>query len=360
MTLTDKQLETILKNPEEAAEFYNLTYVYDDQLTIERRKHGKGFRYFQNGEAISSKAIIKRIKTLVIPPAWTDVRITDLENGHLQVVGRDEKNRKVYRYHDLWTAFRNQTKFLKMSAFGNSLPKLRKQVEKDLKLTEMSRDKVLAIVITLLEETHIRIGNEYYAKKNKTYGLSTLRTKHVEHLGDKLSFHFVGKKSKEHNVTIEDDKLIELVNQCEEIPGWELFQYYDDDGSKQSLDSGLINEYIQRISGELFTAKDFRTWSASKIFFESLRDIGYTDDEKDNKSNIITAYDEAANALGNTRSVCRTYYVHPMLNESYENGKIVPYFKRLDKKTKSKKYMSQTEEVILDMISDYELNLEAN
>ena len=358
MTLTEKQLQSILQDPEKAAEFYNLSYVYDDQLTIERRKHGKGYRYFQNGVAISKTDIIKRIKALVIPPAWSHVRITDLQNGHLQVVGRDDKNRKVYRYHDLWTVFRNQTKFLKMVAFGNSLPKLRKQVMTDLKQKEMTKDKVLAIVLRLLEETHIRVGNDYYARRNKTYGLSTLRTKHVEHNGKQVSFHFVGKKSKEHNVTIEDQKLVDLVNQCEEIPGWELFQYYDDNGIKQSVDSGLINDYIQRISGELFTAKDFRTWSASKIFFETLRGIGFTEDEKENKSNRITAFDETAKALGNTRSVCREYYVHPLLNTSYEDGSIQQYFETLESKTSSSKYLSQTEEVLLDVIGDYELTLD--
>lgn len=361
MTLTDKQLEAILKDPEKAAQFYNLTYVYDNQLTIDRRKHGKGFRYFQNDKPVTKKDLINRIKSLVIPPAWTDVRITDLENGHLQVVGRDEKHRKVYKYHDLWTAFRNQTKFLKMSSFGNSLPLLRKQVEKDLQQEHLTKSKVLAIVITLLEETHIRIGNYYYAKNNNTYGLSTLRTKHVEHIKDSIQFHFIGKKNKEHQIKITDDSLIELVNQCEEIPGWELFQYFDEDGTKQRLDSGDINTYIKELSGELFTAKDFRTWSASKIFFETLRDEPYAEDENENKSLRLKAYDKTAEALGNTRSVCREYYVHPMLNDSYKDGSIKPYFSKLKKMKKSSiKHLSQTEEVLLEMISDYEISLEEN
>ena len=218
---------------------------------------------------------------MVIPPNWKNVRICHLENGHLQVIGFDDKNRKQYLYHPSWSKIRNQTKFFKMAAFGKVLPKIRRQVDQDLDLPGMTKRKVLALIIRLMEETHIRIGNEYYARNNKTYGLSTLRTRHVKTYGNKLKFDFVGKKGKEHSVTLENKKLVKLVNQCEELPGWELFKYYDESGNKQIIDSGMINEYIQEISGSLFSAKDFRTWSATKIFFETLKELGYTAKEKE-------------------------------------------------------------------------------
>jgi len=294
----------------------------------------------------------------VIPPGWKDVKITHLAKGHLQAVGRDEKNRKQYLYHPLWSKIRNVTKFFKMAAFGKILPKIRKQVEKDLDAPGMTKAKVLALVVRLMEETHIRIGNDYYARKNKTYGLSTFRTRHVKVSNNRVKFEFIGKKGKEQSVNIRNRKLIKLINQCEEIPGWELFKFYDENGEKQSIDSGMINDYIREISEEIFSAKDFRTWSATKIFFETLCELGYTEDEKQNKKNILTAFDAAATGLGNTRVVCRNYYVHPQVVESYENGTIEPYFKKIkDDQQKDYTSLSDTEKVILKLIQDYEIDL---
>ncbi len=294
----------------------------------------------------------------MIPPGWKDVKITHLAKGHLQAVGRDEKNRKQYLYHPLWSKIRNVTKFFKMAAFGKILPKIRKQVEKDLDAPGMTKAKVLALVVRLMEETHIRIGNDYYARKNKTYGLSTFRTRHVKVSNNRVKFEFIGKKGKEQSVNIRNRKLIKLINQCEEIPGWELFKFYDENGEKQSIDSGMINDYIREISEEIFSAKDFRTWSATKIFFETLCELGYTEDEKQNKKNILTAFDAAATGLGNTRVVCRNYYVHPQVVESYENGTIEPYFKKIkDDQQKDYTSLSDTEKVILKLIQDYEIDL---
>ncbi len=319
---------------------------------------GRGFTYKEDGKKVKDKDTLDRINKLVIPPGWKNVRICKLPKGHLQAVGRDEKGRKQYIYHPLWSKIRNQTKFFKMSSFGKTLPKIRKRVEEDIDASSMNRKKVLALVIRLMEETHIRIGNAYYAKENKTYGLSTLRTRHVKTSRNKIKFEFVGKKGKEHSVTLENKKLIKLVNQCEELPGWELFKFYDESGNKQAIDSGMINEYIHEISGKQFSAKDFRTWSASKIFFETLYETGYTEDEKENKKNILTAFDAAATGLGNTRTVCRQYYVHPVLVESYESGEIVPYFKKV-KNTNEKNYasLSGPEKVMLEMISTYEIEI---
>ena len=356
MTISEENLEELLTSPEEAARLADLIYVKDEHLTIYRKKNKKGFTYDKNGKPVKAKKIIERINKLVIPPGWEDVRIAEPPNGHLQAVGRDDKNRKVYLYHDTWNKLRNETKFFKMAAFANVLPQIRKQVDKDLDSEEMSRRKVLALVIRLMEETHIRVGNVCYAKRNKTYGLSTLRMRHVKTSESGMRFKFVGKKGKEHDIPITDDKLVELVNNCEEIPGWELFQFYDENGHKDAVDSGMINDYIHAISGDLFSAKDFRTWGATKIFFESLRDLGYEEDENINAKNILKAYDAAAAGLGNTRDVCRNYYVHPAVVEAYQDGSIVPFFEKVEKiRLKKNDLLSQTEKVITEMLANYQV-----
>lgn len=359
MVIKQPQVTKILKNPVEAARIANLIYVTDNKLTIRRHKHGRGFYYTKDGEKILDKKSIKRFKSLVIPPAWKKVKITHLDNGHLQVVGRDEKNRKQYRYHPSWSEIKNKTKFFKMIAFGNVLPTIRTQIEKDLKLKTMTKRKCLALVLKLMEETHIRIGNEYYAKKNKTYGISTMRTKHLDILDNAIQFEFVGKKGKKHVIKIKSKKLRKLVMQCEEIPGWELFQYYDEDGKHHSVDSGMVNDYIHELSGDLFSAKDFRTWAASKLFFESLYEIGLPSSKKEAASNILTAYDKAAEGLGNTRSVCKNYYVHPILPEKYKDGTIEFYLKKLNHEDgiKSIDHFSPTETVLLQMLSQFEIVL---
>ena len=361
MSISSEEASRILTNPPKAASLANLVYTSEEKLCVVRKKIGRGFAYFKNGEKVTDPLEIERYKKMVIPPNWKNVRICDLQQGHLQVVGRDDKNRKQYIYHPSWSKLRNETKFFKMTAFGKILPKIRKQVEKDLDLPELNKRKVLALVIRLMEETHIRIGNDYYAKNNKTYGLSTLRTRHVETFGNRLKFNFTGKRGKNHSVTVRNKKLIKLVNKCEEIPGWELFKFYDENGEKHSIDSGMINEYIQEITGNIFSAKDFRTWSATKIFFETLKDLGYAEDEKQNKKIIITAYDAVAKGLGNTRAVCRSYYVHPQVVELYENGGIVPFFEKIKNETETNyTALSEIEKVMLKMISGYEIDVEAS
>ncbi len=358
MTLSQDDIITLIKDPQEAVKLANLTYVRENHFSIHRKKIGRGFAYYKKDEKISDPKTIDRIKKLVIPPGWRNVRISHLQTGHIQVVGRDEKERKQYIYHPVWSKIRNQTKFFKMAAFGKTLPKIRKQVDKDMDLEGMPQRKVLALVIRLMEETHIRIGNHYYAKQNKTYGLSTFRTKHVKTFKNGLKFEFVGKKGKEHSISVENRKLVDLINQCEEIPGWELFKFYNENGEKQSVDSGMINEYIHEISGDMFSAKDFRTWSATKIFFETLRELGYSEEEKENKKNILQAFDSAAEGLGNTRTVCRSYYVHPKVVETYENGKILPYFRKIkDEKESGYTELSETEKAILQLIKDYKIDL---
>ncbi len=360
MVIKAPQVTKILKDPVAAAKLANLVYVTENKLTITRHKHGRGFYYTRNGKKILDKKSIKRFKSLVIPPAWQDVKITHLQNGHLQVVGRDEKKRKQYRYHPSWSEIKNKTKFFKMSAFGNVLPKIRAQIEADLSLKKMTKRKCLALVLKLMEETHIRIGNEYYAKKNKTYGLSTMRTKHLDISAKEIMFEFIGKKGKMHQISITDKALRKLVMQCEEIPGWELFQYYDENGKHHSIDSGMVNDYIHEVSGDLFSAKDFRTWAASKLFFEFLYEAGMPTTKKDLKNTILSAYDKAAEGLENTRTVCREYYVHPILPQKFEDGSIEFYLKKLnhEEDIASIPHFSVTETVLLQMLSEYQIVLD--
>ncbi len=358
MTLTSNEIDDLINDPEQAASIANLIYISEANLSVARKKSGRGYTYNRNGKKILAGRELDRYKSLVIPPAWRNVRISHLANGHLQVVGLDEKSRKQYMYHPTWSELRNKTKFFKMISFGKALPKIRKKVDEDLDQSEMNERKILALVLRLMEETHIRVGNEYYARKNKTYGLSTLRTRHVKTSKSNLKFEFVGKKGKEHSITITNKKLIKLVNQCEEIPGWELFKFYNEFGEKQRVDSAMINNYIQEISGETFTAKDFRTWAASKIFFETLFEIGYKEDEKENSKAVLTAIDATADGLGNTRSVCRSYYIHPFIIENYQNGNIVPYFTKIKSIfNKSNTSLSSSEKVLLKMISEYQIVL---
>ena len=360
MVLTAEEVTSLLNNPDKAAEMANLRYVSEDQLCIERKRTSKSFKFLKNGEPLSDKEEVERIKKLVIPPAWENVKICPFPNGHLQVTGIDARSRKQYIYHPGWTEIRNQTKFYKMAAFGKMLPKIRKQVDEDLDLKGMPQRKVIALVIRLMEETHIRIGNDCYAKQNKSYGLSTLRSRHVKISKGKMKFSFIGKKGKEHSISVRNKKLIRLVNRCEELPGWEVFKYIDENGEKKTIDSGMVNRYIQEITGELFSAKDFRTWGGTKVFFEKLMDMEYSDQEKNIKANIITAFDTAAEALGNTRSVCRSSYVHPKVVDLYESGEILPYFQKVARKRTSKPNLSKSEEVLLELLQDFEIEIKGS
>ena len=355
MTLTPEQIKEALSTPEMAAHLADLIYIQDEHLNIYRKKHGRGFTYLiDNKERVSDKKQLDRIKALVIPPGWKDVRISNLENGHLQSVGRDDQGRKVYRYHDLWSVLRNQTKFFKMTAFANALPKIRKRLSKDLELPGMPLDKCLAIVLSVMDSTHIRVGNAYYAKKNKTFGLSTLRTRHVEETGEGISFHFKGKKGVQQTKNIIEEELIELIHQCEEIPGWELFQYYDDKGGHHGIDSGMINDYIHEIAGEIFSAKDFRTWGASTTFFEKIIELPVPDTVKQRDKYILEAYDAASEELGNTRNVCRQYYVHPEIPNVYADEDFDRYRKKASQ-YKEKNMMTPTERCVQEIIQNFEI-----
>jgi DNA topoisomerase-1 len=346
-------LMQLLSEPETVIEQLDLEYVDEKSFPIARKRRGGGFTYLKNGDRLNEGKMLQRIKALVIPPAWKDVRISEKSNGHLQVVGFDDRGRKQYLYHPMWTKIRNQTKFYKMNSFGKQLPSIRKKVQRDLRQKGWPKSKVLALVIRLMEVTHIRIGGAQYARENNSYGLATLRKKHLKRNGKHLVFEFEGKKGIRHQVDLEHEKLVKLINQCEEIPGWELFQYFEKNGEKCTIDSGMVNEYIHDISGEYYTAKDFRTWSGSLIFFEEMRQLTGANGEDDPEVHIKAARARVAEALGNSRSICRKYYVHPALIRAGEDGSLAKVSDKLPK-GRSTKYFSTSEKAMLSLLRKYQ------
>jgi DNA topoisomerase-1 len=305
----------------EAAKAAGLRYVTDRSPGIRRRRVGKGFVYFGvDGQRITDAETLRRIRALVIPPAWTDVWICPSESGHIQVTARDARGRKQYRYHPRYREIRDETKFDRLLAFSRQLPAIRARVERDLKLTGLPREKVLATVVRLLEATSIRVGNDEYARTNRSYGLTTLRSDHVEVSGSKLRFEFRGKSGKDHSVEVTDARVAHIVQRCQSLPGEELFQYVDEEGRRQTVDSGDINSYLRETSGADITAKDFRTWAGTVIAARALTEIGAAHTEREKKRNILQALDLVAERLGNTRTVCRKYYVHPSLLTAYQRG----------------------------------------
>ena len=309
----------------EAAQAAGLRYVTDASPGIRRQRRGRGFAYTRpDGAPLRDRAELDRIRKLVIPPRWTDVWICPSPVGHLQVTARDARGRKQYRYHTRYRAVRDETKFGRMVEFSEMLPAIRERVERDISLTTLSREKVLATVVWLLEKTLIRVGSDEYARDNGSFGLTTLRRRHVEVNGATLRFEFRGKSGVPHSVALTDRRIARIVQRCQELPGQELFQYLDDDGRRQSVDAGDINQYLREIAGRQVTAKDFRTWAGTMLAAAALRDIGPFSAEKEANANIVRAIDQVAKRLGNTRAVCRKYYVHPALLEAYLDGFSLP------------------------------------
>ncbi|MFL9830891.1 DNA topoisomerase IB [Flavobacterium sp. ST-87] len=345
--------QQLITEPENIVSQYNLVYAQEEDFLIIRKKQGKGFCYLKNNTPLKKKTDLKRIKDLVIPPMWENVKISCIKNSHLQAVGRDNKNRKQYLYHEDWKRIRNNTKFYKMYSFGKKLPLIRKQVDKDLEKKGWPKEKVVALIIRLMEETHIRIGNSYYEKTNRTYGLTTLRKRHINIYKDKMRIEFVGKKGKEHSITIRNKKLIRLVNRCEELPGWELFKFIDENGERKIIKSNHINEYLQAICGKIFTAKDFRTWSASLSFFNTLSELDKAETEKEIKENILKGYEMTASALGNTKTVCRKYYIHPIIVQAYQDKQLYKSFDRIKNNSNVNPYFSPSEKEILKLFKTY-------
>ncbi|WP_144282129.1 DNA topoisomerase IB [Chryseobacterium echinoideorum] len=329
--LKPSKIIKIMKDPVASAKAVNLIYTSDAETAgIIRKKRGKKFQYFKDGEKIKNKEEITRINKLVIPPAWENVWICALDNGHLQATGLDARKRKQYRYHPLWSALRNHTKFYRMLQFGYALPEIRLHLEKDLALRNFEKRKILALIVSLMQRTNIRIGNNIYEKLYGSFGLTTLKGKHVKIEGQKIRFSFKGKKGVMHDVSLKSKRLAKLIMKCKEIPGKELFQYLDKEGNRHTIDSGMVNEYIKEISGEDFTAKDFRTWSGTVNALIAFKEIGYAENNKEYKKKVKEALEIVAEHLGNTSTVCRKYYVHPLVINLYENNTIKKYLDELE------------------------------
>jgi len=319
----DTETQSVV-DPRDAAESAGLRYVSDEQPGIRRRKAGKGFTYVKpGGSKVSDEATLKRIKTLAVPPAWTDVWICPHANGHIQATGRDAKGRKQYRYHARFREVRDGTKYEHMMAFAQALPAIRAKLKEHMALRGLPREKVLATVVHLLESTLIRVGNDDYVKQNKSYGLTTLRNKHVKVDGSELRFEFKGKSGKTWNLQVKDRRIAKIVRACQELPGQDLFQYIDEDGVQRDVTSADVNAYLKEITGKDVTAKDFRTWAGTVLAALALKEFETFDTQAKAKKNVRAAIERVASKLGNTPTICRKCYVHPEIMSSYVEGSLL-------------------------------------
>lgn len=352
--LSHKEFLKIDRDYSKTAKLADLTYVNDGEEGIHRLKKGNGFTYTYKNKPVKDEATLARIKKLAIPPAWTAVWICANPEGHIQATGVDAKGRKQYRYHSQWHTLRNETKFHHLYEFGKLLPSIRLRLEEDLAHKTLDEAKVLATVVSLMERTYIRIGNDGYEKLYGSYGLTTLKDGHVKVTGSTVKFSFKGKKGVYHNITLNNAKLARLVQRCKEIPGKELFQYYDADGHAHPIDSGMINRYLKEASGGEFTAKDFRTWAGTLNVLRAFCGMDEPETESDCKKNILSALDEVSEKLGNTRTVCKKYYVHPGIIKLYEDKALSKYTKELDKIEKADKLtgLASEERVLMKILSD--------
>ncbi|CAN5295229.1 DNA topoisomerase IB [soil metagenome] len=352
-----KRLEKIGRDPKITAKAVGLRYIADSTPGYTRKKSGKGWSYYDaDGSLVKDKTLIQRFNKLVIPPAYTNVWISPQENGHLQFTGNDAAGRKQYRYHAEWNKIRNQSKYHRLQTFAVHLPTIRKQVDKDLSRPNLDHDKVVALVVRLMELTSIRVGNESYKKLYGSFGLTTLMDRHVKIEGDSMKFEFKGKKGVYHKVALQSRKLSRLVKQCRDIPGKELFQFYNAEGQRCTIGSGDVNSYLKNITGEDFTAKDFRTWSGSVSALYAFKQAGEFETVTECRKKIVSVLDEVALNLGNTRTVCKKYYVHPTVIKSYEEGAIFKYLKELDddKDIKASE-LNMAEKVLLDILENEKL-----
>lgn len=338
------------KNYQQAARIISLQHITDSAEGIQRIKKGRSFRYMFNGKEIKKSATLNRIKKLAIPPSWSDVWISPIENSHLQATGHDLRGRKQYRYHADWNELRNETKFHRLYEFGKALPKLRKKIRKDILSRELTEKRVLATVIQLMEHTHIRVGNSDYEKLYGSYGLTTLKDKHATVEKDKILFSFKGKKGVMHEVRIKNKTLARIVKQCRDIPGKELFQYYLPDGKRKSIDSGMVNTYIRENTGGDFSTKDFRTWAGTLCALESFSKMGNGIPGTDIKKNIILMLDEVSTRLGNTRNICKKYYVHPSVISLYEENKLISYTGKWNSHKITSPGLSKEEKILMEIL----------
>jgi DNA topoisomerase I len=308
-------------DPVDSARTAGLRYVSDLAPGIRRKRRGSGFFYLDaSNRRLRNREQLRRIKRLAVPPAWRDVWISPRENGHLQATGRDAKGRKQYRYHADWRMVRDETKYERAIAFAEALPKIRKRVEADLRMASLTREKVLATVVQLLQISLIRVGNEEYAQANHSFGLTTMRNRHAEVVGSKIKFHFKGKSGKLHELAVSDRRLARITEKCQELPGQHLFEYVNDEGKPVPIHSDDVNEYLHAISGQEFTAKDFRTWTGTVLAAIALHKMEEVGTKTLARKNVVNAVESVAKALGNTPAICRKCYVHPAIIDSYMSG----------------------------------------
>jgi DNA topoisomerase-1 len=333
------------EDPVSSARAAELVYVTDGEPGIRRKRRGKGFGYFYRGREVKDTATLERIASLVIPPAWSEVWISRRANGHLQATGLDSKSRKQYRYHPRWVALRGRTKFDRLRDFGEALPGMRKAMKADLMLPGLPLNKVMALLVCLMEQTHIRIGNDFYRRLYGSYGLATLQCRHVKVEGTGIRFVFTGKKGVSHDITIHNRKLARIISRCKEIPGRKLFQYYDGDRGPQAVHSEDINRYIRDISGSEFTSKDFRTWAGTAEFIREFTEGNF---REENAGELASLIERVASSLGNTRAVCRKYYIHPAVMAAFERGTLVAAVKSVPR---ASAWMRREERVLLKLLT---------
>jgi DNA topoisomerase I len=311
----------LARHPQQAADAAGLRYVSAGQAGLTRQRSGRGFRYLgRRGRAVRDPATLARIRSLAIPPAWKDVWICPDASGHIQVTARDARGRKQYRYHPRWRAVRDEAKYGRMLAFGQALPIVRARAEEDLARRGLSRRKVLATVVKLLETTLIRVGNEEYARDNGSFGLTTFRAHHASIRGSTVRFRFRGKSGKVHEIGVQDRRLSRIVKSCQELPGQELFQYVDERGRRRAVTSSDVNDYLREVTGQEFTAKDFRTWAGTVLAAWALRALPGPRSQAESRRNVVRAIEQVAGRLGNTVAICRKCYVHPVVFGAYLDG----------------------------------------
>jgi DNA topoisomerase-1 len=328
----------IAPDPVEVAEEAGLRYVSDDQPGYTRKRKGDGFEYFDTeGKRIRDETRVLRLNRLAVPPAYTDVWLCPSPNGHIQATGRDARGRKQYRYHERWRETRDENKYDRMVVFGKALPKIRRRVNHDLKRHGLPREKVLATVVQLLGRTFIRVGNEEYAKENKSFGLTTMRNRHVDVTATRLKFSFRGKSGKEHEVDVTDRRLAKIIRQLQDLPGQEVFQYLNEKGERRKVTSEDVNEYLREITGENFTAKDFRTWAGTVLAAMALNAQEAFENKTQAKKNVKDAISAVAKILGNTPAICRKCYVHPAVLETYLDGGMIEGLKQHTEETLERK-----------------------
>lgn len=353
MPLTRLESLKMHRNYKRTAEAASLLYVTDATPGILRARKGTGFSYTLESTIVRDAEILLRIRKLAIPPAWTRVWICDNANGHIQATGYDVRGRKQYKYHPQWSALRNQTKFHRLFEFGKELPGLRHRLETDMCSTKLTRAKVLATVVSLMERTFIRIGNSEYEKLYGSYGLTTMKDGHVDISGATMKFSFKGKKGIFHAITLKNKRLARIVKACRDIPGKELFQYFNEEGVRCSIDSGMVNDYIRETTGKDFSAKDFRTWAGTLSILSSFKALGQASSQAETRRNILQALDEVSAKLGNTRTICKKYYVHPEIIRMYEEQNLQKYLDQLDDVEKCDdevKDLTQDEKVLMKIL----------